>query len=40
MLLQINPFGLQYGLLICTSFYVRNGKNLFCQNSYFEVGQR
>ena len=21
-------------------FYVRNGKNLFCQNSYFEVGRR
>ena len=25
------------GLLICTSFYVRNEKSLFCPNNYFEV---
>ena len=32
-----DKFGLQYGLLICTSFYVRNEKSLFCPNNYFEV---
>ena len=27
----------EYGLLICTSFYVRNEKSLFCPNNYFGV---
>lgn len=40
MLLRISPFALQYGLLICTSFYGRNGRSLFCQNSYFAVERR